>query len=121
VVSFDVLIIMLCWSWQSRYEANVFAGAQKLLSQRKIHHILAEVKSASSLVKRSLLHSIFKMGGFTHVYNWDEVVTPLSVPFEQFGLQNATIVDVTDIVSDLTSYAPLRFQDFWFCREPQNL
>lgn len=97
----------------------MFAGAQKLLSQHKIHHILAEVKSAAMPVKRSLLHSIFKTGGFTHVYNWDEEISPLSVPFEQFGLQNATIVDVTDIVRDPTSYAPLRFQDFWFCREAQ--
>lgn len=116
VVDEDVLLLKID---TEGYEVNVFAGAQKLLSGKRIQHILAEVKSASAPAKRSLLFDIFKKGGFVKVYNWDEVVTPLSVPFEEFGLRNATIVDVTEIVKDPTSYAPLRFQDFWFCKEPQ--
>jgi FkbM family methyltransferase len=115
IVDEDVLLIKID---TEGYEANVFAGAKNLLSQHRIHHILAEVKQANSPSKRGLLYTIFKEGGFTHVYNWNEVIEPLSVPFEQFTLRNATIVDVTSIVVDQTSYAPLNFQDFWFCREP---
>lgn len=115
VVDEDVLLIKID---TEGYEANVFAGAKNLLSQHKIHHILAEVKEANSQSKKDLMYTIFKEGRFSHVYSWDEVITPLSVPFEQFTLQNATIIDVTKIVSDLTSGGYLMFQDFWFCREP---
>lgn len=114
VVDEDVLLLKID---TEGYEANVFAGAKNLLSRQKIQNILAEVKAASSPGKRTLLHSIFTTGGFTKVYNWDEVITPLSVPFEQFGLQSATIVDVTEIVKNPNSYAQLQFQDFWFSKE----
>ena len=116
VIDEDVLLIKID---TEGYEVNVFAGAKNLLSKHKIHHILAEVKDAKwSVTQRRLLYTIFKEGGFTHVYNWDEVIQPLSVPFEQFRLQNATIVDVTHIVSGQSLDKPLSFQDFWFCREP---
>ncbi|KAG0579210.1 hypothetical protein KC19_4G082000 [Ceratodon purpureus] len=115
VVDEDVLLIKID---TEGYEENVFAGAKNLLSKHKIHHILAEVKQANVPSKRSLLYTIFTDGGFTHVYNWDEVISPLTVPFQQFTLRNATLVDVTSIVKDPTSYKSLNYQDFWFCREP---
>ncbi|XP_024390896.1 uncharacterized protein [Physcomitrium patens] len=115
IVDEDVLLMKID---TEGYEVNVFAGAKNLLSEHRVHHILAEVKQAGSPSKRELLYTIAKTGQFTHVYNWDEVITPLSVPLDQFTLQNATIVDVTSIVlnKDIAGY--LQFQDFWFCREP---
>lgn len=100
------------------YEANVLTGAKNLIYNHRVHHILVEVKQATSPAKRGLLWTIAKTGAYTYVYNWEEVVTPLSVPFHRFRLPNATIVDVTDIVHDQTSMAPLLYQDFWFCRHP---
>jgi FkbM family methyltransferase len=100
------------------YEANVLTGAKDLIYSQKIHHILVEVKQATSPAKRGLLWTIAKTGAYSHVYNWEEVVTPLSIPFHKFRLPNATIVDVTDIVHDQISTAPLLYQDFWFCRQP---
>lgn len=100
------------------YEANVLAGAKNLIYSHKVHHILVQVMQAMSPPKRDLLWTIAKTGAYTYVYNWEEIVTPLPVPFHRFRLPNATIVDVTDIVHDQSSTAPLLYSDFWFCRHP---
>ncbi|KAG0590635.1 hypothetical protein KC19_1G115300 [Ceratodon purpureus] len=100
------------------YEANILTGAKDLIHHRQVDHILVRVKQATSPAKRGLLWTLAKTGAYTHVYNWDEVVAPLSMPFHRFRLRNATIVDVTCIVHDQTSTAPLLYQDFWFSRQP---
>ena len=115
VVDGTVLVLKIA---TEGYEANVLAGAKNLINGHDVHHILVEVKQPTSPAKRGLLWTIAKEGAYTHVYNWEEFVTSLSVPLRQFRLRNATIVDVTDVVHDETSTAPLLYQDFWFCRQP---